>query len=449
MCLGESTTFAGGLKTSYPARLEEILNHRNLGIKFSVINKGAPAKDSTFILNHVGSYLDIYKPDMVIVMMGINDGLYYLKDISSSKPENPLCDFRVFRLYKLLHEHIVHKIYDATPGLPKLYPDFPAWSFLAAHNRSTETHHGKPHDDSKTGDFKALPARKHLPRLLSKTGMNPRFKKSQSYIDLGAPFYDRAQYIQAEALFEKAIVTDPENPEAYVQLASAFLWRHKFSQAEKLLNKLVALKPQDDSIFTRLGWLMYCTQGPKQAETALRRALEVQPENDLIFYTLGKIFYQEGEYLQAKTMYEVAIRFNPENDFAYGGLVAVHQALGNAGMEYEYYKKANEVRSGYYVPATRENYLKLKKILDDRGIKFVCVQYPVRNLTPLKKMFAGSENVMFVDNEKVFKEAIRKSSYREYFSDLFAGDFGHCTPKGYGLLAKNIASVVLNRVFGK
>ena len=56
---------------------------------------------------------------------------------------------------------------------------------------------------------------------------------------------------------------------------------------------------------------------------------------------------------------------------------------------------------------------------------------------------------MFVDNEKVFKEAIRKSSYREYFSDLFAGDFGHCTPKGYGLLAKNIASVVLNRVFGK
>jgi len=38
MCVGESTTFGGN--EAYPRQLEEILNKSNLGIQFSVINKG-------------------------------------------------------------------------------------------------------------------------------------------------------------------------------------------------------------------------------------------------------------------------------------------------------------------------------------------------------------------------------------------------------------------------
>ena len=50
---------------------------------------------------------------------------------------------------------------------------------------------------------------------------------------------------------------------------------------------------------------------------------------------------------------------------------------------------------------------------------------------------------------KIFKDALRKASYREYFNDMFAGDFGHCTPKGNRLLAENIAKVILKEYFGK
>ena len=45
LCLGESTT-AG----EYPGYLEEELNSRDMGMKFSVIDKGRPATTTTFIL---------------------------------------------------------------------------------------------------------------------------------------------------------------------------------------------------------------------------------------------------------------------------------------------------------------------------------------------------------------------------------------------------------------
>lgn len=41
ICLGESTTAMGG-KNSWPFQLERILNEKNIGIRFSVINKGMP-----------------------------------------------------------------------------------------------------------------------------------------------------------------------------------------------------------------------------------------------------------------------------------------------------------------------------------------------------------------------------------------------------------------------
>lgn len=64
-------------------------------------------------------------------------------------------------------------------------------------------------------------------------------------------------------------------------------------------------------------------------------------------------------------------------------------------------------------------------------------------------MFGDTQDIIFVDNEKIFKQAVKKSSYDEYFTDNFAVDFGHCTPKGNRLLAENIANVILREVFNK
>jgi hypothetical protein len=70
-------------------------------------------------------------------------------------------------------------------------------------------------------------------------------------------------------------------------------------------------------------------------------------------------------------------------------------------------------------------------------------------IAPLKKIFEGQEGIIFVDNEKVFKEALKNAKYEDYFRDMFGGNFGHCTPKGNKLLAENIANTILKEVLGK
>lgn len=68
MCLGESTTFE-----QYPGILEEILNRRGDGIRFSVIDKGVVGIDTTGIISGLERNIQKYSPDMVIAMMGVND----------------------------------------------------------------------------------------------------------------------------------------------------------------------------------------------------------------------------------------------------------------------------------------------------------------------------------------------------------------------------------------
>ena len=64
-------------------------------------------------------------------------------------------------------------------------------------------------------------------------------------------------------------------------------------------------------------------------------------------------------------------------------------------------------------------------------------------------MFENDKGVIFVDNESLFKDAVKRSGYKEYFVDMFAGDFGHFSKKSDKLLAQNVAEVILGEVFNK
>ena len=71
----------------------------------------------------------------------------------------------------------------------------------------------------------------------------------------------------------------------------------------------------------------------------------------------------------------------------------------------------------------------------------------MRSLEDLRRMFASEDRVTFVDNEMIFREALKDGSFDDYFTDRFAGDFGHCTAKGNSLLAENVAEVLIKEYF--
>jgi hypothetical protein len=154
------------------------------------------------------------------------------------------------------------------------------------------------------------------------------------------------------------------------------------------------------------------------------------------------LYAKQGKISLAISEISQAIKLSPAD---YSLIITLARLYDESGDRYNaglWQKRAMGLRPIYYQSYTRNNYLKLKTILDRRNIKLVCVEYPMRDIGELKEIFGGG-GVIFVDNEKAFKDAVAKYGYNELFTDAFGGDFGHCTAKGYRLLAENVAQAVM------
>ncbi len=268
-------------------------------------------------------------------------------------------------------------------------------------------------------------------------------------MEWGRFYRDNGKYAQAEKLFQKALNLNPGNDMAYVELGFCYLNQSKDAQAVEMLKKAIELNPRNDLAYVELG-RYYRDQGKHiESEEALKKAVEINPRGDWAYILLGLCYMYQGRYTQSEEAFKKAIDLNPADDRAYGGLAELYEEIGKHESAQQYYQQANNLRLKHYDPRTIYNYQELKRILDKRGIKLVCVQYPVRSIEPLKRIFQGQSDVIFVDNERIFKDALKKASYREYFTDMFEGDFGHCTRKGNRLLAENIANVILEECFNR
>ena len=438
MCLGESTT-----QKQYPACLEEILNQRNIGIKFSVIDKGLAGTNTVAILAKLEANLDKYQPDIVVTMMGVNDnGKHMPYEIAySSKLITALRSFKVYKFTRLLWLHMVTKS-------KKVCEKFQQEQSF---NKAKKVN---PNNDS-------------------------------AYAELGWFYKDQGKFSESEDAFNKAIKLNPHNNSSYAGLSRLYIDHEKFAKSEQVLKKAIELNPKSDCVYAELGWLYQCQRKEVESEQAYKKAIELNPNNAFIYQELSRLYRHQEKLVESEQMFKKAIELipndgsayielgmlyrdqgklveleqifkkdielNPNNECSYGSLARIYCDMGNNELSKMYAEKANSLRNESYNPKTFNNYHILKQILDKRKIKLVCMQYPMRNIAPLKKIFKEEPegNIIFVDNERIFKDAIRKEGYKEYFKDMFGGDFGHCTDKGNKLLAENIASVILKEIFNK
>jgi len=229
----------------------------------------------------------------------------------------------------------------------------------------------------------------------------------------------------------------------------------KKDQPKPALDKAQIKKPAEpvlnnEHAYLKLGWLYRKQNKLAQAEEAFSRAIELNPKNEIAYAGLGIVYRDQGKDKLVKELFKKAINLDPGNERGYRVLLTLCSRPGDFGQIDEYIEEVGKLRMWPgYNSVSAGSYYKLKEILDKRGIKLVCVQYPMRNVEPLKNIFKENDDIIFVDNEKIFKEAIEKEGVSAYFLDIFAGDFGHCTGKGNQLLAQNIADVILREVFNK
>ncbi len=400
MCLGESTTALGG-DDSYPRQLEEILNQKDTGIKFSIINKGLSGTNTSAIVAQLDENLNKYKPDMVITMMGINDvsGGYYVMrgETFVSKTILFLKSFRIFKLAKLLWEHIVHKF------------DF-------EHN------------------VRALEC------LIKSNPTNDKLS-----FELAELYKRQGNLERAEEIYKKIIELNPKSNEAYARLGMLYEAENKLFLAEEALKKAIELNPSNEGAICVLAIVYKRCKKFAEAEEFFKKAVKLKPGFSVAYFQLGLCYMEQGKLVDAEQAFKDAIKVDPNNDRAYGrlALLYLYDETERHVLAQEYFDKVDRLRLKLYVDSVYCNYRQLKESLDKKRIKLVCIQYPMRNIEPLKRILGPYEGVIFIDNEKVFKEAVQQTNYDEYFKDMFGGDFGHLTSKGNRLLAENIANNIL------
>ena len=430
LCIGESTT-----QRQYPPFLEQAINGRNLGIRFSVIDRGISGATTSLLMNRLESGLKAYHPDMVVAMMGINDRGPHM-------PFEPKTKSKTVRLIWTLKTYKLARI---------------SWMHIAgAGNRVKPARH-----DAVAAEKPAIKPKAQSAFAQDQTDQIVNPKKDAAFRELGRTYREQGRFADAEAALKKALAIDPSDDGVYSDLGDIYDLRRQRAMAVAAYKNALKINPRNVPAYTALGWIYYSQADFAEAAEAYKKALEINPRSrgdygPMAWAIVGlSDTHSESQKQLARSLLQEltgqAIKAGLKlPDRVYGAISTAYMELGEPGLARQYQDKAEESSLKGYNPVTADNFRRLHEILDRRGIKLVCVQYPMRRLDPLRNIFQGKTNgIVFVDNEKIFRDAVQKSSFREYFKDTFGGDFGHCTDKGNELLARNIADVLAREVFGK
>lgn len=379
MCLGESTT-----DEQYPIQLQKILDKKYPN-KFSVIDCGIAGTRLETILDSLNNNINKYHPDITVCMMGINNGF---TDIDNIQYKN--MNLKIFKLFILIKKHLT--------------------SLLKENIVFAE-------------------------QVLSK---NDQLYEHAVFL------VKSKKYKEAEQILKKILESDTNNEKCFLALSE--LYNDHFNQEIGYNMAIEAIKKKfnfgKERYYKIIFEYCYRKNDIDELKFYINKAIN---EDIYIFLTdESNILYGYiSKYITISQRYKLFdIMFNNSYCIDIFKLLFV-DAIENKDYRKakEYFNKAEEIRVNFPNIETYNLYKLIIKKLVDNDIKVICMQYPVRSILSLKKQLQNEpyyDKIIFISNEKLFKNILMKKDYGDLFADQFAGDFGHCTDLGNTLIAENV-----------
>ncbi len=241
LCLGDSWTFGYGASPgySYPAKLQVILDKESPD-KYKVYNCGIPGCTSTTLLRYFPKFMEKYEPNIVIILVGLNDmgnilpcevilmanwpKRYYFR------VKNAILDLRICKLTKLGIDRLRQKI-------------------------------------------------KFSNRYKSDTVKNIK-SESVEYFDRAHELWEAGKNNLAKDYYEKAIDIDPNNELAYIGLAYIYSSEDQYSETLDLITELMRINPYTSAReeLYRLLFLMY--QRPNSPSNKINSLVKKIPSDE-------------------------------------------------------------------------------------------------------------------------------------------------------------------------
>lgn len=393
LCLGDSFTLGigAGRGKDYPAQLENMLKESRLKKRFKVINAGVAGQNSSELLYNLDRNLDKYSPEMVVLMIGMNDEFnthlhnralgergWYVK-LSSW-----ITGLRTYKLFNFIRSSIV-KLHNGQESEQKVYLS----------NRG----------DARIAQQEENPVTNEVKRLFE-NGQNEKAKNllvetvNKENVD-GWEYLNIANEYKAheteEYIIKKMLATDAPDEWLRVTLGKIYLVQNKFDDTERVFKSILEDNPRNNYIRFNLARLYMSQKRYSEAGSLLKDAIKVQGKSLIAVKLLSYCYVSQGKEAEADSLQE----------------------------DISFYKKITEL-----------NFSAIKNKIFGRNIKLVVMSYPQIYCIPDNLM----RGVTVIDNMNSFSKfsVVGKAK-------LFSADNHHCNAQGYRLIARNLFNHILGR----
>jgi len=469
LCIGESTTALGG-EDAWPRQLQTALRDRT-GEPYSVINEGVPGVDSSVLLAQLEANLDQYRPEVVVAMMGANDipgGAIPFEAVPVAERTGLPHSLKTYKLARQIWHAVGESRSEDAGG--------DADGFDPSDARNSYS------DVVGRGIFLAQNHRYQEAEAIFLAAAEREPSRADAYIELGRLYDNQARSDEAEAMlvagidacrvhadhpcdgprvelarhfeqherrleavdeFRRAIEENGHNAKAWFGLGRVQRKLERFEEAAAAFHRAVDLEPRDAQAHVSLGLCMESLGDLDGALQHLSTGWDLAPGDRRAFIRLADFYERNQMHTAFEDLAAQALDVNPDVDDIPGRIALYHRRTGDPDRAARFQAMADDLRVRATPEMTRENYLAAYRILSERGIRLVTVQYPVRSAEPLQALFADHGDVLVVDNAEVFRDALRTRPYAEIFWDSCYGDFGHATRTGNHMLAASIADALL------
>ncbi|MCX5796059.1 MAG: hypothetical protein NTY77_11240 [Elusimicrobia bacterium] len=205
----------------------------------------------------------------------------------------------------------------------------------------------------------------------------------------------------------------------------------------------VARFPHDLRLLKSASWYALSRGDLAAAQRLLRQAVTGPAPDWESLAMLSYLTLRHDQPVETATLRALLRRLAVTDERMLRCYAILSSSAGDEAQARAFLAKADEIFIQQQNPAIRDNYRNMAQAVLSRKAALFCMQYPMRKVQHLERLVGGLAGVRFVDNEALFKQALKQGRYADYFIDQYGGDFGHLTPKGNALLARHLAERIL------
>jgi hypothetical protein len=405
--LGESTSYFGG-KDSYPSILQDQLN-TTFPNTFHVINLSSPAITTTQVKNNINRYIEIHKPQIALIMLGINDQSHQKKLNASPliNTQNVTNDFEL-KIFKLINYFFFMN------GRKSFF-----------HNDSTQVRL----------TYKQL---RNIPQI----PVESRYEIAKSYTN--QEFQEVLTAYQHLNIVELSL-------KRFEVLFDSLLQTTDIKSIELALIKYSKLQISPVAMFGLLN--ISEASGYKNIQSCInllrlistktpQKAIALDTVKDLL---RGYIFYIQNSFLITANSKKIeTLKIKVSNIINYTKAMRLLKDINKLKINMEkskfdpskYLTFDTKRMSLFASEKSKANYKYIVEKLEDSKVQTILIQYPLRSTESLYDIFGKSHPI--ISNKFNFLDALKKLHYEELFTDRFAHNFGHFSKMGATILSSAV-----------